>query len=37
MLANVFPMTLKYRIFEDQGEVEPSLVVSGEVVDRAQD
>ena len=37
MLANVFPMTLKYQIFEDHGDVEPSLEVSGEVGDSTLD
>jgi putative redox protein len=30
MLAKVFPMQLRYQIFEDQGEGEPQLVVRGE-------
>jgi putative redox protein len=30
MLAKVFPMRLKYQIFEDKGDGDPDLVVSGE-------
>ena len=31
MLSKVFPMTLRYQIYEDQQDEEPLLVVSGEV------
>ena len=31
MLAKAFPMALRYQIFEDQGDAEPKLVVSGEM------
>ncbi len=30
MLEKVFPMRLRYQVFEDQGEGEPQLVTSGE-------
>jgi len=30
MLAQVFPMRLRYQIFEDPGEGEPQMVASGE-------
>jgi len=30
MLAKVFPMRLRYQIFEDPGEGEPQMVASGE-------
>jgi putative redox protein len=31
MLVKVFPMTLKYQVYQDKGEADPILIASGEV------